>query len=594
MNRLIISFLLASCLLPCGLVAEPKLADYLPADAWGVIEVEDMEALTKDLEKGPLSEIWESPAMASVRKYLDLEELDFPDSETGEASKELVDRLLVWSEKLSGQIAFSIGGLDDVFKGQQPEDAIMPEIIFLAETKGTAKELAEFAEWFEETDRKVNADDDNIRIEKEKVRGHEVFWMAPEGQADDDEDARIGVFLADGILGMGGGRQTVVDLIERMEKKNDPSIAEHADYREAFDEIGRGDMRIFINLRPVVAAFLEMIKTSEDFNIEENPLGVTMEGLVAALKLEGLECLAIQMDFDERSMEMGSAFFMGKPKGLLRLLQSSGEPVAPVPFIPNDATTAAVSRFDFGLMWDVAMDLLAEISPALHLLVDGQIKVFEKQAGVSLRKDLLGSLGDELVNFSKINPLAEEVLQGEDVEGIEASLDTFFAEFYAISLKDADRFDQSLRTLLGAGAPGAELFEDQKHKGVTVRQMRDQAGASFSYAVTPKWLFINMGDRSRMLQAIARSQKPRKSLWKRPDVADAMDSLPNAYNALEYTDLQVLINMSMPLLQEAIEETTGEKLDIDEMPEMPFFMLTWSKTVRRGMISKMRPYPKDD
>ncbi|MFP6900397.1 MAG: hypothetical protein VCA36_05610, partial [Opitutales bacterium] len=394
MKRLIVYLVLAVSILPCGLGAKPRLADYLPADAWGVLEVEDLDALTEDMEKGPLGELWNSPAMERIREYLGEDIFDLPDGEDAELAKEMIERLQGWGEKLSGQIAFSIGRLEGIIKAEEGDEAAMPEIILLAETEATAKELAELLDWIQETDEKVNKGDGDIRIEKTKVRGHEVFWLAPEDQADDDPDARFGVFIADGVLGFGGTRQALEDLIERMEKKKGESIADHTDYREAFDEIGRGDLRIFVNLRPMIRMAIDLIRDNEELNIEENPLGVTMEGLIDALGLEGLECFAMQMDFDKRGMELGTALFMGKRKGLLRLLQSSDKAVSPPPFIPSDATTAGVSRFDFGLMWDTIMDLLAEVSPALHLMIDGQIKAFEKQAGVSLRKDLLGSLGD--------------------------------------------------------------------------------------------------------------------------------------------------------------------------------------------------------
>ena len=403
---------------------------------------------------------------------------------------------------------------------------------------------------------------------------------------------RFGVFVRDGILGFGGVRSTIEDLVERLDKKEGKSIADNEDYRDVFDEIGRGDVRLFVNMRSFVALMLDAMKESDELTIPENPLGVTMDGIVAALGLEGLECMAMQMDFDKRGMEMGLALFMSERKGLLSLLQASDENVSPVPFIPDDSSYASISRFDFGSMWDSIMAILMEVSPALHVMADGQIKAFEKQAGVSLRKDILGSLGDEIVSFSKIDP--EAVLEEENLEELEMSLDAFIGEFYAISLKNADRFDQSLRTLIGALAPGAELFEERKHKGVVVRTLNAQAGVSFSYAVTPKWLFLNVGDLSRMLKAISRSQKPRKSLWQRPDVAAAMEELPSEYNQLSYTDPQVLVDLMMPLMQEAIEEASGESLDLKGLPDLSFFILGWGRDVRRGMVSEAKIFPKDE
>ena len=601
MKRLINSLALVAVLFPSALAAKEKLADFLPADSWAVVEVEDLSALKEDLEKGPFGEMLDSPAMKKMKNLFE-EGMDLPKGEEGEAIQEMFDRMKAWSEKFSGQIAFSVGGLEDVMR-LPDDDARLPEIIFLAETTGTAKELQELLDWFEETVQKLSKDEGSLRIEKTKVRGSVVHWFAPEEQADDDEDARFGIFVKDGILGLGGARSAVEDLIERLDKKDGKSIADHDDYRDVFDEIGRGDLRIFVNVRPFYAMFVDMMKSNEDLEIEENPLGVTMDGVIDALALDSLECLAMQMDFDQRGMEMGTAMFMGKRKGLLRLLfQSSKEPVAPAAFVPSDATTASVARYDLGLMWDDLMAMLQGLSPALHVMVDGQVKAFEQQAGVSLRKDVLGSLGDEFISFSEINP--EEAPDQADPDGVvevSANLDAFLGEFYAISLKDAERFDKSLRTLINAVTAGAELFDESEHKGVVVRDLRDQAGMSFSYAVTPKWLFLNMGDRARILKAINRSKKPRKGLWKRPDVAAAMEDLPNDFGQLEYMDLKVLFDLLGPIFQEGMAaalrgEGIANVLDLaaDDMPDMPFFMLSWGKDVPRGMVGKLKLFPKDE
>ena len=476
MKRLLHYLALHAFILPLGLAAKGDLADYLPVDSWGVAEVEDVAVLMEDLEKGPFGDLWNSPAGQQARKLLD--ELDFPKKgEEGEAAKELIERLKAWSDKLSGQIAFSIGGLDNMMEKEDDDELGIPEIIFLAETEGTSKELGELIEWIRETDEKVSEGDEELRIEKTKVRGHEVFWLAPEDQADDNPDARFGVFIIDGVLGLGGGRSTMEDLIHRMVKGEGDSIADSPDYRNAFDEIGPGDLRFFVNFRPMLG-FLDFMRENEQFKIEENPLGVTTGGIIDALGLEGLECMALQMDFDERGLEIGSGLFMGKREGLLRLFKFPEGSVPQAPFIPRDVTTASVARYDLALFWDTIMEVFREVSPALHIMIDGQIKAFEKQAGVSLRKDVLGSLGDEFVSFSDINP--EEALNEKNAADIESNLDAFIGEFYAISLKDADRFDRSLRTLIGAFAPGAELFDEREHKGVVVRSFREQTAISFS------------------------------------------------------------------------------------------------------------------
>ncbi|MBG30356.1 MAG: hypothetical protein CMI31_10210 [Opitutae bacterium] len=594
MKHLINCLALVAVILPYSLAAKENLADYLPPDAWVVVEVENLAALEKDMKEGPFGEMWKSSPMENLKKLFE-EGMDFPDGEEGEAIEGMFDRLKAWREKFTGQVAFSAAGLEDIME-LPDDDAHLPEIIFLAETTGTAKELQELLDWFEETDQKLSDEDTDVRIEKTKVRGTVVHWFAPEDQADDNPDARFGIFVKDGILGLGGARSAVEDLVERLGKKDGKSIADNDDYRDVFDEIGRGDVRMFLDVRPFVALLHEGMRENEELSLPENPLGVTMDGVIKAMGLDCLECLAMQMDFDKRGMEMGTAMFMSKPTGLVRMLfQSVKKPVAPASFVPNDATTASVGRFDMGLFWDDLMVMMEGMSPALKIMIDTQVSAFEKQAGVSLRKDILGSLGDEMISFSEINP--EEALKQEELEDIEelsANLDAFIGEFFAISLKDGDRFDKSLRTLLDALTAGAELFDEREHKGVVVRTLRDQADMTFSYAVSPKWLFINMGERSRMLKAITRSQKPRKSLWKRPDVATALEDLPNEYGSLEYMDLNVLMDLLGPLMQQGLEEATGEAPELDEMPELPFFMLSWTKQIRRGSVGKLKLFSKDD
>tara|TARA_B100001123_G_scaffold417520_1_gene520357 strand:- start:1133 stop:2971 length:1839 start_codon:yes stop_codon:yes gene_type:complete len=592
MKRSLPALVVAFFLSPLGVLAKPSLAEYLPTDAWGVIEVENIATLQKEVGEGPFGKMWDSPAMKELKGYLLEEMMDFPEDEEGEATKELFDRILGLTEKFSGQAALSIGGLEQIVFEEKEAKADNPQIVFLAETDATLAELEELLEWMDETDRKVNKDGNHLRIEKTKVRGHQVLWLAPENQADDDPNARFGLFLIDGVLGVGGDRSVMEEVIERMAKGKGASFADNRDYRDAFDEIGRGDVRAFINFRPMLA-MLDKMKDNPTLVIEENPLGVTTEGLFNAMKLDGLECYAMQMDFDRRGMEMSTCLYMSKKEGLLALFQSSEESVSPISFVPRDVVSASVFRYDLGQAWDTVMKMLQDVSPAMFLLIDGQIKVFESEAGVSLRKDVLGSLGDEIVSFSETNLEAlsvEENLAPDE----QVSLDSLFGEFYAIALDDGDRFDRSLRTLVGVLAPGNELFEESEHKGVVIRELRVETGMSFSYAVTPKWLFLNFGDRPRMIQAISRSQKPRKSLWSRADVAAAMEDLPNDYNQLGYSDFQGSVDMLGFLFKEVMNQTTGEKVDLSEMPEMPYFMLSWGKNSRRGTVSKSRLFPKDE
>ena len=293
------------------------------------------------------------------------------------------------------------------------------------------------------------------------------------------------------------------------------------------------------------------------------------------------------MDFGKEGLEIGSALFMGKREGLLQLMRYPKGHAPLVPFVPSGVFAATVARYDLGAVWPVVEEIIRKVSPALHLLVNSQIQAFETTAGVNVRKDLLGGFGEEIVTFSDLKAL-------ENLEDL-ADSELPVGEFYAISLRDSEVFDRALRTMLDAFAPGAELFQDREHKGVTVRTMRgtEGAGIDISYAITSKWLLLNVGDRSRMIRAINRLAKSRKSLWKKPSIVAALREAPEDVKQLDYLDMENLMDFLFPLLDMALEESFGETFFEDDLPSLPYFMLGWTRDSKRGFISKAKLFPKE-
>ncbi|MFP6887407.1 MAG: hypothetical protein VB997_07575, partial [Opitutales bacterium] len=416
------------------------------------------------------------------------------------------------------------------------------------------------------------------------VADEDVFFLSP-SQQPEDKERRVGVFVIDGVFGIGGGRSTIEDLVKSLADDPAGGLAENPDYLDVFDEIGSGDVRFFLNFRRL-GKVLDFVRLSDDTQVPENPFGVTTKGILDALGFEGLDCLGLQMDFDEEGMEIGTALFMGKRDGLLKLLRLPEGEATLAPFVPSGVTTATVARYDFGAVWPVLEEIIGKISPALHLMINTQVQAFETKAGVNVRKDLLGAFGDEIVTFSDVKALDPEALDSGELP---------MGEFYAISLRDSEVFDRALRTIVDTFAPGVELFQDREHKGVTVRTMRGTEGAGFdlSYAITPKWLLVNVGERSRMLRAISRMDKSRKTLWKKPAVVAALREAPEGVKQWDYIDLDTLMGFLFPLLDMVFEENAGESFFDGDMPELPYFMLSWTRDLKRGFVSKTKLFPKE-
>jgi len=583
--------ILVLLIVPSVLSAKGKLAEHLPDNAWMAMEFENLSKLQKNLKEGPFGNIWEHPGIKKLRDQLPKA---FPDNAENGPSKELFERMMEFGEQFSGQVAFSVAGIEKMLEVDENDKHAWPSIVVLAETEMTSEYLNEFMQWME---KEVKESGGHMLLEKEEIAEETVFFIGDSKLHQKDEEKRMGLFLVDGIFGFGSGRSSIEGMLESFANEPSGGIVENPDYQEVFEEIVNDDVRFFFNFRGL-SDLLDFVGKSEDMEIPENPFGVTTQSIIDALGLEALECMGLGMDFDENGMEIASAIFMGKREGLLKLMRLPEGDAPLVSFVPTGAATASVARYDIGAVWPVVEEILRKVSPALHLLVNSQIQAFETKAGVNVRKDILGALGEELVTFSDLKPL--------DFENLEAPDDLPMSEFYAISLRDSEVFDRSLRTLLGSLAPGSELFKDREHKGVTIRSMRgtEGVGINLSYAVTPKWLLVNVGDRSRMTRVIGQLNKSRKSLWKVPAVADALREGPKGVKQWDYLDLENLSNFLFPLIGMAMEDgelgielklsSKDKSLFDQDFPRLPYFLLTWTRESKRGFISKAKLFPKGD
>jgi hypothetical protein len=310
--------------------------------------------------------------------------------------------------------------------------------------------------------------------------------------------------------------------------------------------------------------------------------------------------MGLQVDLDRERFSISSAFFLSKYEGLFSLLESKGKKAKLHDFIPPNLFSATTARYDLSQLWPRMEAIIGKVSPQLLLLVNSQIQGFEDQIGVPFRKNVLGSLGDEFVTISQLNPdwtdnLGQFFSEGKNDELEELTESSPTNEVYAISLSDPKLFDQALRATVDGATKGADLFEERKHKGVLIRSMRglEQAGVSISYAVTDKWLLLSMGGAPLLNQVINRMESADDSIWERKDVKRALKNFPDGVSQVDYFDFGRIMEMSRPMIDKMMEDQEI-KLKSSDIPEFPFFMLAWSKSVKNGVIGKAEFFPKTE
>ena len=583
------------------LVAKSKLLERIPSDSVLVVSVDDWSDFSEKIEDGPFGLFAKSPAWRKMSEWME-DEFESGFGEEEPALEEMIEQMKEWKDSFKGGLAMSVGGFDKMMgtlsDGTEFQDLPPPSAIFLLETEKTDKDLVKTLRWMK---KEIKRSDGDFGWDRSKVAGTEVHWIGTKKSKDNEKAA---VFIKEKIFHLIlGGEENVREALLLGSDASSKAISDNDQYLDLFDEIGDGDARLFMNFKPLVSMMEELVENSK-FELPENPFGMKTEGLMEALGLDSLDCLGLQIDASDESFSLSSAFFVTKYDGIFSLMEDDGKKANLHSFVPPGLMSASSVRYDLSKLWPKMEEMMKEMSPQLFLLVNSQIQAFEDQIGVPFRKNVLGSLGDDLVSFSRLNAdwaenvsqLFSDELDDDELDELDASqLSSPTSDVYAISLRDPKLFDQALRATMDGATKGADMFVERKHKGTLIRSMRglEQAGVSLSYAVTDKWLLLTMGEDQFLNQVIDRMQSDQKSLWDRKDVKSALRDFPDQVSQVEYFDLGQLMEMLKPMMGEMMEDE-GADLDLKprDLPDFPYFMLGWAKYLKRGMVSKITLFPK--
>jgi hypothetical protein len=588
------------------LLAGPKLLDRVPGDSVLVLSVDDWSDFAGKIEDGPFGRFSKSPAWSKISEWME-SEFERKFEKEGALFEEMMEQMKDWRDSFDGGLVLSMGGLDKMLDskvrnlpdGEKSAAEGFPNVVFLMETDKTDKDLVKTLRWIKKEAKRKGGD---FAWDRSTVVGTEVHWVGPKKSKDNEKAA---IFVNDQVLHLilGGEEHVREVLLLGSGDSSAKPISENDQYLDLFDEIGAGDARVFVNFKPLVA-MMEKVVEDPKFELPENPFGIKTETLIKALGLGSMDCLGLQIDSSDEEFSISSAFFVTKYEGLFSLMEDDGKKANFHGFVPPGLMSASSARYDLSKLWPKIEEMMREISPQLLLLVNSQIQAFEDQIGVPFRKNVLGSLGDDIVSFSRLNAdwaenvgqLFSDQLNDDELDELDVDqLSSPTSEVYAISLRDPKLFDQALRATMDGATKGADLFEERKHKGTLIRSMRglEQAGVSISYAVTDKWLLLTMGEDQFLNQVIDRMQSDQKSLWDRKDVKSALSDFPDQVSQVEYFDLGQLMEMLKPMIGELMEDE-GADLDLKpgDLPDFPYFMMGWAKYVKRGLVSKVTLFPK--
>ncbi len=251
--------------------------------------------------------------------------------------------------------------------------------------------------------------------------------------------------------------------------------------------------------------------------------------LIDDLGMKELQSLVMYSGFDGRA-ERGliEIDMPGARKGLLTLLTGKPFKLGDVPPLPPDVVSWTMTNFDAAGFYDTAYQATEQIVRLISPDDVPKIKEFTKQAndllGVDLRKDLLGSLGDQVAYYT--SPGDGPFTLGQTV---------------LVKVKDAEKLQSTLEQIikgLGTAAGKQVRIKKRDYRGVVLHEVYvQQQGFIFvpTYAIHKDWLVV--GFFPQAVQAFVQRGKGEMAAWKpSPLVRDSLDKLPKEFISISYSD----------------------------------------------------------
>ena len=562
-----------------------SLISFFPEDTFMVVEVDNWEELRQDLESGPWHEIQEFPIWQKVSDKIESEmwrgQNKKAKSKIFEAKESVLEPLL---DSLDGGIVLGISNFISLLEREviNLEDGTtksvqeMPFFAFIAESSLSQSDFGDIISSLKDLA-------ENVEIEDGKIGKAEVYWILQKSHLNlkeyDAKDAGVCLALEKGRLFILTGGKASVESVLRKSFEDGKTIEDNISYNDCFEEIGKGQGRMFFNFKDGIRAILE--SESKKMKIPQNPFGVERNGLIKGMGLDGLSHLGVQLNAKSKGLEIASSLGLEHRKGILSFLAPVKGNLENHAFVSKDVITVSNARNDMGQLWPNLENTLKSISPALHLLVTSQIQAFEDKSEVAIRSDLFGSLGDEVVSLSYLNNDNDEVKNAASPS----------SSIYAIKLRDPKLFGRTMRAMIDSVSQGNELFEETEYKGVTIRSMRglEATGLSIAYAITDDWLLVSMGKQQYLNQVINRMKKGKNSLWDSSFIENAMADLPRGIRQVDYVDFSKMFSFFEVMLG-AIDQDEFDFLP-EDFGDFPYFLLGWTKDTDGGLVSKAKFYP---
>ena len=526
--------------------AATPLINLVDENAPLVLTVQDVPALLKNWDQSPWARTWNDE---QVKKFL--------------APLRVRMKVDSWDEQCKAECGYTVAELIEMAKGQAlialtrmdfpySDAKLTPSDIPLIVALEIGENAAKIVKIIDANDEKEHA---SVRTEEfAGVTIHIYFKSEDKGGGDEFAWA-----MADGVWLLSPSKLTLQQTIDALQKGGvASSLGQSERYLQIRKQSGDANFTFLANMQALYPAIQKAVEAYAASSGSQ-PMGLPPATILASLGIDAIKDFCFGVNLSAEATECKGALTYSELRGILKLLAYRDGPVAQPSFVSAKWITVTSARFSLLDMYTGLRELFNGLSPVMGGIVDGQIKGLNKQLGVDLERDLLGSLGDEFLVVNAMRP-------GASVDSPTSI--TEFDQLYAFSLQNAGGFTNAVDALKRMMGPQADkLLEKRDYLNQTIYTWAatdsKPGQKGFSYAITPKYLFIAVGTPAVIETAIQGLDGKQPTLWQLPEVKDAFADVPSKACTFEFQNTRAMIGSLIETVLE-IAPALASKAKADE------------------------------
>jgi hypothetical protein len=393
-----------------------------------------------------------------------------------------------------------------------------PDYLAFSEVEDAAYEATQNRLW--EAEKLKNA---ALKGAMEEVAGHQVHVLGKDAQGEGDRVWKAAWVVVDHIAIEATTRTLMEHALGSLKGPGEANGLSENLARVTQLQANAPDLSVFVDLAKLVEMLNQKMMADMGKGQPQGPNPMMFIGLLGLEELKGLG-LSFDLAAERFAVDL-SILHTDDPKGILPTLMRGKGLATKLPgFVPVDAHGASVATTSIKDIYTAIMTAIEKLGP-MAAMVQQQIAATEQQVGVSLEKDLIGSIGDEIVQIQQVGKSI-----GEESQVI------------ALKLKDRAQFTAALNAVIKLAGNGFGVFEESEIEGVVVQTLKPSLTAAksangesqrISYAITDDYCFISSGTSNMMQKVLKRLKSPEgDSLWDLPSSQTAMAALAKGYTGV--------------------------------------------------------------